>query len=163
MPLIKIVLYNSINILLTIITPKTRKGNKIMNAKIIMSTVYNVLMDEGYRPKKEKPCPDHTILTFKAQGIPLMIPASDDNYITISAGLKMRYTKEFGRLDVYKLVNQYYCMKVERVEFQDNKSYLCLIISYQTLAFNSNDVKEIIENGIETITCCIEELEEIGQ
>jgi len=134
-----------------------------MNAKLIMSTVYNVLMDEGYRPKKEKPSPDHTFLTFKAQGISLMVPASYDNYITICAGLKMPYTKDFGRLDIYKLVNQYYCMQVESVEFQDNKSYLCLIIRFQTMALNSNDVKEIIENGIETITCCIEELEEIGQ
>jgi len=132
-----------------------------MNAKLIMSTVYNVLMDEGYRPKKEKPCPDLTALTFKAQGFPLMIPAADDNFITISTGLKMPYTKEFGRLDIYKLVNQYHCMQVESIKFQDNKSYLFVIICFQTMALNSNDVKEIIENGIETITCCIEELEGI--
>lgn len=31
-----------------------------MKEILIMSTVYNVLMDEGYRPKREKPNPEIT-------------------------------------------------------------------------------------------------------
>ena len=101
-----------------------------MKEKLIMNTVYNVLMDEGYRPKKEKPCPEETFLTFKAQGRPLLIPTSGDNYIAINMGVTMPYYKKFGRIDLYSLVSNYNCMQVEGIKYVNNKESLFFILRF---------------------------------
>lgn len=121
--------------------PKVPEGHQFMKQNLIMSTAYNVLMDEGYRPQRMKPIPEETCLLFKSQGYPLMIVSDGDDMINISTLIKTSYTKDFGRLDLYELVNGINCMRVEKVEFADNKKILIALISFQSLVLETKDIK----------------------
>ena len=133
-----------------------------MKENLIMSTVYNVLMDEGYRPKSEKLCPEVTTLFFKSQGHPLTILSNGDDIIEIDAAVIMPYNKKFGRLDLYNFVSNFKCMQVADVEFQDNKKSLGFVLRFQSMVLNTNDVKGVLEWGISIITHCLEEIYNIN-
>lgn len=129
-----------------------------MKENLIMNTVYNVLMDEGFRPQRMKPIPEETFIVFKSRGLSLTIVADGDDIINITAGIEIPYTKEFGRLDMYERVNVYKCMRVDAAEFANNKKTLRFLISFQTMVHETKNIKSILEYGIDTITNCIEDV-----
>ena len=130
-----------------------------MKENLIMSTVYNVLMDEGYRPKREKPDPETVAVTFKSEGHLLGVLPCGDNYIELSASVGMEYNKKFGRLDLYKLVSSFRCMQVAWIVVKENKKGMVFVLSFQSMVLNQNDVKSVLDEGIRTIAACVEEIE----
>ena len=130
-----------------------------MKENLIMSTVYNVLMDEGYRPKREKPDPETVAVTFKSEGHLLGVLPCGDNYIELSAIVSMEYSENFGRLDLYKLVSGFRCMQVACILAKENKKRWVFALSFGSMVLNQNDVNSVLDEGIRTIAACVEEIE----
>lgn len=130
-----------------------------MKENLIMSTVYNVLMDEGYHPKIKKRNPETTAIIFETEGHFLMVFPRGDNYIGFSAIVSMEYSENFGRLDLYKLVSGFRCMQVACILAKENKKRWGFVLSFRSMLLNPNDVKSVLDEGIRTIAACVEEVE----
>ena len=132
-----------------------------MKENLILATAYTVLMDEGYRPTKEKPCPELTYLVFKVEGRKFAVLPNGDNYLQLLFVFDLPYNKEFSRLALYKLVNSYKCMQVDCIDYTNEKTCLSCSISFNSMILNTSDMNRIIESGIKTILQIIEQLKTI--
>jgi hypothetical protein len=130
-----------------------------MKENLIMSTVYNVLMDEGYRPKIKKRNPETTAIIFKSGDHFLMVFPDGDNYIELSGIVSMEYYEKFSLLDLYKLVSGFRCMQVAWIVPKENKKRWGFVLSFRSMLLNPNDVKSVLDEGIRTIAACVEEVE----
>jgi hypothetical protein len=127
-----------------------------MNKESIMRTVYKVLMDKGYNPKRIKNCDGEPSLSFKIDIMPMyVIPV--DGYIDITFYVTLPSSKSVSA-DIEKLISRHDFMHLSGIEHLDNIESAIYIISFNLFVFDLKHVQVIIDYAIGTIIACISDL-----